>query len=106
MYTEVSTPDPAVVARAMAMAAHLPTAENAQLRVQVLDRHGYLLASGVLLGLEQAAFLRDSLRPVGTFHLVPPALARERGCDVMLVEAYLGHENDGADFLRVVDYRR
>lgn len=88
MQPETSTPDPAAVQRAVQMAVHLPSGEARRLRVQVLDRHGHLLASAVLEGFDQAAFLKDMLQNVGAFDMVPAALARERGCDVLLREAY------------------
>lgn len=86
MNLERTTADPAAVARAMQMAMHLPTQEGKHLRVQVLNRDGHLLASGVLEGFDQVAFLTDILRTVGTFDMVPPALAKQRGCDVMVRE--------------------
>ena len=86
--TSERTPDPAAVHRAVQMALHLPTREGKDLRVQVLDRNGYVLASGVLAGFDQAAFLVDLLRTVGTFDVVPAALAIQRGCDMLLREAY------------------
>jgi hypothetical protein len=88
MQPERSTPDPAAVHRAVQMALHLPTRESGRLRVQVLDRHGHLLASTVLEGPEQAAFLKDMLQNVGAFDMVPAAIASERGCDVLLREAH------------------
>lgn len=90
MQAETSAPDPAAVQRAVQMALHLPSDEAKRLRVQVLDRHGQLLASAMLQGADQAAFLRDMLQNVGAFDMVPPPLAAERGCDVLLQEAYQG----------------
>lgn len=94
MQPETNTPDPAAVHRAVQMAVQLPVGEATRLRVQVLDRHGYVLASAVLEGFEQAAFLKDMLQHVGDFDLVPEALANERGCDVLLREAYVSRPDD------------
>lgn len=88
MHPESSAPDPAAVRRAVQMAVHLPSGEAKRLRVQVLDRHGHLLASAMLQGADQAAFLKDMLQNVGAFDMVPPPLAAGRGCDVLLQEAY------------------
>ena len=88
MQPESSAPDPAAVHRAVQMALHLPATGSRRLRVQVVDRHGHLLASAVLQSLEQADFLKDMLQHVGAFDLVPAPLASERGCDVLLREAY------------------
>lgn len=90
MRPESSTPDPAAVLRAVQMAVHLPTGEAKRLSVQVVDRHGQMLASVTLRGADQAAFLKDMLQNVGAFDMVPAPLAAERGCDVLLQEAYQG----------------
>lgn len=88
MQPATSPPDPAAVQRAVQMAVHLPAREARRLRVQVVDRHGHLLASAVLQSFEQADFLKDMLQHLGAFDLVPAALASERGCDVLLREGY------------------
>lgn len=107
MQPEASPPDPAAVQRAVQMAVHLPAGEAGRLRVQVVDRHGHLLASAILQSLEQADFLKDMLRHVGAFDMVPPALAGERGCDVLLQEAYVSRTaQQPADLVRAQPGRK
>lgn len=81
------------------MAVHLPTRDRRRLRVQVVSRDGHLLAAGVLHGQEQAAFLHDQLQILGDFDVVPRALAEERGCDVLLREAYVQRGQGDVDAL-------
>lgn len=84
--------DPAAIARAFQMAAHLPGEERVRLRVHVLSSDGVLLAGGILRGFEQAAFLRDQLQNLGFFECLPVGAARAWGCDILLRQAALDVE--------------
>lgn len=78
------------IAKAFAMARHLPTTH--QLGVQIgLLRDGVLFARGQLDGYRQVSFFADHMRQVGWRELLLGGDEEMHGCDMVFADPASGH---------------
>src|SRR6478609_4990161 len=71
------------VCQAFHMARHLPTVNELQLRIGLLDEDGVLVAEGSLDGYRQVAYFTEQLRQFGYEGRLLDGGNREHGCDVL-----------------------